>query len=146
MLKDYEELDFDVLNEDWNEYEIENKDKLKVKFVMIKIIRKKIPGGYNYAFNGNNVIGIFSPKIREPGEPIFNQDEILKSIINFDMKYEPIKEVWNKYLIKKDKSIIEVKIVITDIQKSDKIDEYGNPYYLIKIEPVFKGGRPTKTH
>jgi hypothetical protein len=138
MLKDFENLDFEVLKEDWNEYEIENGDKLKVKFVMVKIVRKKIPGGYNFGFNSNNVIGIFSPKIRDPGKP-YSPDEIFKSIVNSDMKWKPIKEAWNKYLIKKDKSIVEVKIVITEIDKTDKIDEYGDPHYLIRLEPVFKG-------
>jgi hypothetical protein len=145
MLKDFENLDFEVLNEGWNEYEIENGDKIKVKFVMVKIIRQPIPGGFNYAFNHHMVVGVFSPTIREPGIP-FSPDELVKSIIKTDMKYKPINEIWNKYLIKKDKTIVEARIVITDLAITEKIDEYGDPHYLVKIEPVFKGGNPPPTH
>lgn len=144
MLKDYENLDFEVLKEDWNEYEIEDGNQLRVKFVMVKIIRKKIVGGYDFRFSTNNVVGFFSKKIREPADRKYTPEEIFSSIIKTNMECKPIKEVWNKYLIKKDKSTIEVKIVITDIQKSDKIDDFGDPNYLVKIEPVFKGGEPTK--
>ena len=143
MLKDFEHLDFDTIKEEWNEYEIENGDKLKVKFVLVKIFRQKFQEGFNYGFNFNNVIGVFSPKIRTPGGQ-YNPNEVIKSITDSDMKYKTIKEVWNKYQIKKDKSIIESKIVITEISKTDKIDEYGDPHYLVKIQPVFKGGEPPK--
>ncbi len=147
MLKDYEYCDFDTIKEDWNEYEIEDGSILHIKFVMVKIVRTKIPGGsggYNYAFNNTNVVGVHSPKIRKPETRKYYPDELKNSIIKTDMKYKVKKEVWNKYRIKKDRTEILVKLVITDIQKSDKYDEYGDPHYLIRTQPVFKGNPPRK--
>lgn len=145
MLKDYEYLDFETIKEDWNEYEIEDSTKLRIKFVMVKILRKKISEGYDYRFNSNNVISIHSPKIRPPGEKRYTPKELVNSIIKTDMTFKPIKEVWNKYLIKKDKSEIMAKIVIARIQKTDKYDEYGDPYYNIQAQPVFKANPPKKS-
>jgi hypothetical protein len=147
MRKDYEYCDFDTIKEDWNEYEIEDGTTLRVKFVMVKIVRTKIPGvsdGYNYAFNSNNVVGVHSTKIRKPETRKYHPEELKKSVIKTDMKYKVKKEVWNKYRIKKDKTEISVKLVITDIQKTDKYDEYGDPHYLILTQPVFKATPPRK--
>lgn len=144
MLKDYENLDFDAIKEDWNEYEIEDGDRLRIKFVLVKIIRKKVADGYDFRFNSTNVVGIFSKKSREPGQKMYTPDEIFSSVIKKNMEYKTIKEVWNKYLIKKDKSIIEVKIVITEIQKTNKVDDFGDLHYLVKVQPVFRGGEPPK--
>ena len=141
MLKDYEYCDFNTIKEDWNEYEIEDGTKLRIKFVMVKIVRQKIlgtSGEYNYAFNSHNVVGVYSSKLREPDMKRYSPEEISKSIVKTDMKYTVLKEHWNKYLIKKDKTEILAKVVITDIQKSDKIDEHGEHHYLIFTQPVFK--------
>ena len=138
MLKEYEYIDFKTINEDWNEHEIEDGTKLKIKFVMAKILRKKIPGGYDFRFNSNNVISVHSTKIHEPADRKYMPQELIDSIIKMDMNYKVEKEVWNKYQIKKDKSEIMVKLVIASIQKSSKYDEFGDPYYNIKAQPIFK--------
>ena len=51
MLKDYEYLDFEIKKEGWNEYEIEDGTQLKAKFVLIKILRKKAPEGYEWGYS-----------------------------------------------------------------------------------------------
>ena len=144
MLKDYEYLDFDIVEEGWNEYKIQDGTQLHIKFVMIKILRKKISGGWDFKFNSYNVTGIHSSTIREPAKNKYLPKELSDSIIELDMEYKTIGEVWNKYLIKKDKSQIWVKIAITNIQKADKYDEYGDPIYNIKAQPIFKGVPPKK--
>ena len=144
MLKDYEYVKFDVLDEDWNEYEIEDGTKLRIKFVMIKILRKKTPMGFDFRFNSNNIIDTYSPKINEPSEKPYSPQELIDSIINPDIKFRQIKEVWNKYLIKSDKYEIMVKIVVTNIQKTNKFDAFGDPFYNIQAQPIFKVIPPRK--
>jgi len=148
MLDDCEYLSFDTIKEDWNEYEIEDGTILRIKFVMVKIVRKKISGqsnSYNYGFNSSNVIGVNSPKIHEPGERKYYSQELNDYITNTDMECKPLKEVWNEYLIKKDKTKIQVKIVVTGIKKASKFDEFGDPYYFVNTQPVFKTIPPKKT-
>jgi len=147
MLKDYEYCDFETIIENRNEYEIEDGTELRIKYVMVKIVRNKIPGtpgGYNYGFNGNTVVGVHSPKIRKAENIKYTPEELSSSIIKTDMNYKTIKEIWNKYIIKNDKTEILAKMVITDIQKTDKFDEYGDPHYLIFTQPVFKANPPKK--
>ena len=146
MLKNYEYLEFETVREDWNEYRIEDGSLLRIKFVMIKILRREIPGGYDFRFNSNTIIGIHSPEIREPTNERYTPEELSKSIVKTDMKYQPLdkKEIWNKYVIKKDNSEIMVKIVITNIIKTNKYDEYGDPIYQIQTQPIFKMNPPKK--
>jgi len=144
MLKNYEYLEFETVREDWNEYMIEDGTLLRIKFVMIKILRRKIPGGYDFRFNSNTVIGIHSPEIREPANGRYTPEELSKSIVKTDMNYKSLKEIWNRYIIKKDNSEIMVKIVITNIIKTNKYDEYGDPIYQIQTQPIFKMNPPKK--
>ena len=148
MLRDFEYCDFDTIKEDWNRYKIQDGTELKIKFVLIKVVRKKIPGttdGYNYGFNNNVVVGVHSPKKHEPSERIYSVTELKDSIIESDMEYTTIKEVWNKYVLKKDKTELKVKLAITDIKKTDKYNEYGDPHFFISTQPIIKANPSNKT-
>jgi len=146
MLKNYEYLEFETVREDWNEYKIEDGTLLRIKFVMIKILRREIPGGYDFRFNSNTIIGIHSPEIGEPTNERYTLEELSKSIVKTDMEFKPLnkEEIWNKYVIKKDGSEIMVKIEITNIIKTNKYDEYGDPIYQIQTQPIFKMNPPKK--
>ena len=137
MLKEFEIIDFDVIRENWNEYLIEDGTKLRVKFIMIKVLKNKNMGE-DYRFNCTHVIGITSP-LNRSGQPsvIHDPKEVLNSIIQEDIGFKEIKVDWNEYRLK-DNNKIMAKPVITLIQKTDKFDEFGDPIYNIQIQAIFK--------
>jgi hypothetical protein len=139
MLKDYENIDFDVIREDWNEYKIKDGSRIKMKFVMIKILKnKKAPMGEDYRFNCNQIVGIISP-LQESGNPtkIQSPQELIDSVIEEDIKINPVKDDWNEYLLR-DGNKVNAKPIITLVQKTDKFDDFGDRIYNIQAQAIFK--------
>jgi len=146
MLKDYEYADFETKEENWNEYKIEDGTTIRVKFIMVKILRREITGGHDFRFNSSKVISVNAPleKSGKPSDGNYSPEELFDSITETDMKFKQVnEEKWNKYLLK-DGTKIMAKLAITDIGKTDKYDEFGDPIYNIQSQPLFKAVPPKK--
>lgn len=129
------ELDFDVLKEPWNVYQLEEGPILRTKYVLTRVVRKREEGGrFGYAFKGRNIVSLshFPPELRGPPSPrIYSPEELQASIIDDDVRYSTIVEEWNEY-IAEDGASIRVKLVVVKVSRTDKTDRDGEPIYLVQ--------------
>jgi hypothetical protein len=143
-----EYIDFDVIKEDWNLYEIEeNRTKIKAKLVLIKMVRVGVDdiGNPIYDINSQSVFGTISPKelIKNPSTRRYSPKEISDSIVEEDLKFKIVKEDWNEYVLKDAISFnLSIKLVITKVDKTSLFDERGEPIYSFQSQFISKGSIP----
>lgn len=135
MSAEVTELDFDVLREPWNVYQLEEGPILRIKYVLTRVVRRWEAGGrVGYAFKGQNVV-VFShipPELKgEPTHAIYSPMELQASIVNDDIRYSTIAEEWNEY-ITEDGASIRVKLTVVKVSRTNKTDKDGDPVYLVQ--------------
>lgn len=146
---DLDNLEFNVIKEGWNEYELKDGTKIRGRMFLTRISENKNapkpqdlkPGEQvvDYQFQIQKHFEVFAPKhlLGSPTLPLPTPDAITD-----DMKQEvdPIthSEPWNTYEILKNGSILRAKLVVSEFYKiKDKFDGLGQPYYLMKNGPIF---------
>jgi hypothetical protein len=129
-------LKFDIIKENWNEYELSDGVTIKIRIILMKIYRQENDKkGISLEFS-QPLIAIFcppekmgdknnQPKPEEydilPKEPI----EILKPI-----------EYWNEYRIGNSSKTLRIKYMASEIERiSNRFNSNGEPFYLIDGGP-----------
>lgn len=135
---DFEYIDFEVANEDWNLYELEDGAKLKTKFVLISVTKR----GNEYGFSSQNVVGMAYVPLELRGPPTqpgrrYTIEEIEKAIEKDDMQYKTIKEVWNVYRLK-DGATLSVKLTLAKVSRTRLYTDIGEPVYQVQTVPIPK--------
>ena len=145
---DLDNLDFKVIKEIWNEYELKDNTKIRGRMFLTRISENKNkprPATTNpkdqfvdYQFSFSKHFEVFAPKdqVRTPTK-IPNVNEISQ-----DKKIEvdplTMSEPWNIYEVVKNGTIIKAKLVVSEIFRVDGVyDQFGQPYYILKNGPVF---------
>jgi len=140
-----EYVDFDVIEEDWNFYEVEDGTIIKAKLVLIKIVREDIDNVGNpiYGLNTQKIFGVIPPKelMGPPSERSYTPEEVVNSIVEEDLEFRVIKENWNEYKLK-DGTKLNIKLVITTIARTDLYDQRGEPIYSIQSQILVKAVVP----
>ncbi|OKY77289.1 MAG: hypothetical protein BTN85_1937 [Candidatus Methanohalarchaeum thermophilum] len=137
--------DFEVNEEFWNEYILEDGTKLKHKIILCKVL---IPG---IKEEGDLVVGtgtkrattVFAPEEMkgEPRNSPIPPDEVEENIVDDDVGIKEKNEKWNSYKLKGElvEGIeINVKPAIAQILKTDLIDPVGEPVYKVNSETLTK--------
>lgn len=119
-----EYVDFDVIEEDWNFYEVED-------------------GNPIYGLNTQKIFGVIPPKelMGPPSEGSYTPEEAVNSIVEEDLEFRVIKENWNEYKLK-DGTKLNIKLVITTIARTDLYDQRGEPIYGIQSQILVKAVVP----
>jgi hypothetical protein len=125
----HDDIDFDVKNEDWSVYELEDGTILKIKIVLMRIIQDTDASGNPI---GGTLLNTIIASI--PAKDLRGCKKIEPK---FDLKYTVIKETWNEYDVK-DGSILRIKPTLAQIDRTDKVDPRGEPLYAVNMQPFMK--------
>lgn len=133
-------VDFEILKENFNVYELEDDSIIKTKFILSFIIKtnERLPDGRNkYSFSNNNIISVFSPiDIRGKSDKNYPVSELEKYIVEKNLKFRQISDGgWNEYKTKK--SILRIRNRVKSIDKTSKFDSKGYPSYIVRSETEF---------
>ncbi|MCH7649440.1 MAG: hypothetical protein IIA83_12655 [Thaumarchaeota archaeon] len=126
-------IDFDVVREPWQKYELNDNTIIKTKFVLTKLFKKiKEDNKPAYTIDGQNITVVLAPQEvkGQPDSKKYTPQEYQKSIIQEDVKYNTISDEWYEYIVD-DGTRIRMKATITGIHKTDKFDTNGDRVYLI---------------
>jgi hypothetical protein len=130
----YEELEFEVIREPWNEYELPDHSILKTKHVLTRVFRKVTNGEVGYEFDTQSITRIsFVPEEvkGKPAERDYAPEELRSSIIDEDVKYVTRLEEWNEYILD-DGTKLKLKFTVSKVSKTDKFDRRGEPIYIVE--------------
>jgi hypothetical protein len=147
--EDFEIVDIASASEDWSTYRLTDGTLLKVRDILIKAVRLSIldeQGNPIYNLNTQTISGTVPTKsiLGKESAP-FTQEELSKSVIDPNMKFDVIQEPWNKYVLA-DGTEIEIKTVLSTASKTNKYGHYGEPIYLTTRMLNFKTNIPSRLH
>ena len=129
------ELDFDVVREPWNKYELSDGSILKVKYVLLKVRKTIEPDGRtNYEVKGQNIIVVSNipDHLRgRPSEESYSPRELEASIVEEDMRYNTLSEEWNEY-VAEDGARIRIKMTVVKVSRTNRMNREGEPIYLVQ--------------
>ena len=131
--KDFEIVDTVSASESWSTYRLTDGTLLKARDVLVEAVRlpsRDQQGNPVYNLNTLTIYGVVPPKsVLGKESPPFTQEELSKSVIDFNMKFDVIQEPWNRYVLT-DGTEIETRTVLGSVSKTDRYGHYGEPIYL----------------
>jgi len=130
-----EMINFDVLNEKWQVYELEDNTIIKSKFLLINILAYGVPdeeGKRLTRFGTQTINVIHSPRgIRGPPDRTWTAEELEPYVTETNLKKRLIKDS-GLYRYESENSIFEVDYMIRQVDKTSKYDAIGMPAYIIR--------------
>ena len=127
-------IDFDVVKEPWNKYELTDGTVVKTKVVLTKLGKTILEGNKaNFQIDVQVVSVILVPtELRgTPDTHVYSPQELQASIEKAEMRYTTLAEEWNEYVVD-DGTRIRVKSTVTRIAKTTKYDKNGELIYLVE--------------
>jgi len=150
--KNTEVLDFEVIEEYWNEYELEDDTKLRGRTVLTRATRPRlgaVAGRYDLSFNHIFTVTAAPDQRGKPGPPLSSEEITVKpddisSGVKIPVRLISHSEPWNIYRIEKTMDMFQVKLVVNAVYRAkDRFDQFGEPAYVVTnsvmIAPVAKG-------
>jgi hypothetical protein len=133
------DLDFQIVKESWNVYELHDGTILKVRFVLLKVIRTTAfnpDGEPMYAFATKNFLAPRAPKklMGPPTNPPPTEEQMSSSSMA-DVDFRAREESWNEYIVE-DGTRIRVKLIVTKVERSNFFDQMGYPFYRVASQQV----------
>lgn len=135
-------LDFDVVKEPWNKYELADGAVVKIKLVVTKVRKEQptIPAGStatpanpvaNYNFDLQTIAVSMSEEKGTPDTRVYSPQELGAAVIKGDVRYTTVSEEWNEY-VTDDGARVRLKVTLTRVSKTSKFDKNGDPIYLVE--------------
>ncbi len=147
-------LDFKVIKEFWDVYELNDGTKLKNRVILTGVKKLNI-GSINidnnnknnknneYEFDFQSIQSfIFSEKSKGNPHTSFYKKQELDTSYRIDMPYSAISEKWNEYIVNDDGTKLKLKSTVTDVKKSNIFLQNGDPIYNVRIKILSKVIRP----
>jgi hypothetical protein len=126
-------IEFEIIKEPWNKYQIQDNSVLKTRTILKKVNRvtdgDKI--GFNIDAQTLTVINADPSLKGEPNPKPVTKEEIQKSIEKSDMRYSTLAQEFNEYELD-DGTKIKIYTNVTSISKSSLKDRSGDPIYSVQ--------------
>lgn len=131
---DYEEMEFKVEREDWNEYELNTGARIKVRILLSQILRDP-NNPKNMSFGTSSPIwAIYAPEHLRgiPSTDILSDPTKRAAQSKYKVLVEKNHEPWNVYKILRTGQELKLKLTVDDVyQFKDVYDGKGSPLYHV---------------
>lgn len=127
--QDAVEMDFEIIKEPWNKYQLEDGSLLRLKNPAIKTYKSKKVDQFGipmYGFAGTALISATVPK-ELLGTPSADE-KVESSDITNEVRFTTVCEDWCEYRLT-DGAILRAKTVVTKVFKTKKFNKFGEPIY-----------------
>lgn len=142
--KEVEVLDFDVLEEYWNEYDLEDNSRLRARLIVTRVaLRPGTPVG-QFDLSFQTILMITAPPNQRgaPGPPVSPEEinvspEDIASGRKIPVRPLTNNEPWNIYRVEKTTDVFQAKLVVSAVYRiKERYDQFGEPAYVITSGPV----------
>ena len=134
---EFEELDFEIVNEHWNVYELTDGITIKSRIVLKKIVVD--PNDPNkYSFDIQPIISaVYAPLALRGEKNNVPKPEEYNTIASYEVEPQRSDERFNVYRILKSGHVFKLKLVVTKfLRLSDRFDKDGLPFYILNHGPM----------
>lgn len=142
-------LDFEIIKEPWNKYQIIDNSVLKVRTILTRVERRMKDNKPYFKTKDQSLIVINAdPSLKgEPDTKDHSAEEIKRAVEKKDMRYDTISQDFNEYILD-DGTKIKIYTNVTNIDRSRLFNGNGDPIYnvsstnQIEIRPSSRYGSP----
>ena len=126
-------IDFEIIKEPWNKYQIADNSVLKTRTILMKVERMMKDNKPNYKASVRALTIINSdPSLKgTPSAKNPTAKEIEENIEKKDMRYDTISQEFNEYILD-DGTKIKIYANVTNIDRSKLYDTNGDLLYSIR--------------
>jgi hypothetical protein len=152
----FEDLEFEVEREVWNEYEIEDGDyrvTLKMRSILIKVLKPRIlpnalpligvpkdtlppqdPHKQDLQLSFQNIVVISNCPSELMGTPTPPTPQDASQLKTEEVNFTSFKEDWNTYMVSPPSGPkLKIKLIVTTVSKiKGAYDQFGYPMYLVQ--------------
>lgn len=140
-------LDFEVLQEGWSVYELEDLNKIRARVILQQIRGPNLPPkkGDRLGFSTNVIIIVDAPPSnRGPKGIPATQEEITnpKEHGGVEIAVRSSREPWNEYRIVGSNIRVRLKMVLNRVWRiQNRYDQLGDPVYVVNqtVLPIIEG-------
>ncbi len=127
--------DFTIQKEDWNVYRLGDGTILKLRQLLVKIRSEatEMPGETSMRMDMSPLImATFAPEALKgpPSTQQYSPQDLVSSIVEKDIKCEPVREVTNEYLTSGGIKLL-LQIASISVAKTGRFDATGEPVYVV---------------
>lgn len=125
-------IEFEILKEPWNKYQLRDNSVLKTRTVLKNVRRTTQKNETQYQVDAQSLTVVHADSALR-GTPSLGQisnDDILKNIEIEDMYYDILVQEFNEYQLD-DGTKIKIHNNVTSISRSTLRDEHGDPIYSV---------------
>lgn len=125
-------IDFEIIKEPWNKYQISDNSVLKTRTILKKIERIIDGEKTSFSIDAQTLTVIYpDPSLKGPPNPKINtKEELMKAIDKPDMRYDTLSQEFNEYHLD-DGTRIKIFSNVTGISRSTLKDAKGDPVYYV---------------
>ena len=147
-------LDFKVIKEFWDVYDLNDGTKLKNRVILTGVKKLNISStnidndnknnkNNEYEFDFQSIQSfIFSEKSKGNPHTNFYKKQELDTSYKIEIPHSAISEKWNEYIVNDDGTKLKLKSTVTDVKKSNIFLQNGDPIYNVRIKILSKVIRP----
>lgn len=144
---DFEDLEFKVEEEDWNEYELEDGVVIKGRTFVAKIMRDpNDPKKMNFDLAPPKWAVFAPPHLRgKPSLELLKDPSKQKTAETYKVHIDKSHEPWNIYRILRTGQELKIKMAVDEVIRfKDAFDQNGCPFYRVPngIAVSVKGNQP----
>ncbi len=134
---DFEEMDFSVEEENWNEYELGDGSRIKARIVLKKILRDP-NNPKNFSFDLiPPFYGVYTPQTKRGEKNNQPKPQEYNTLDNYEIKINSSNEKWNVYRILKTGQQLRIRLTVTRMRRiKDRFDKDGLPFYMVDSGPM----------
>jgi len=139
------DVDFEVIREPWNKYQLTDGAIVKVKLVLTVVRRKELVRadgtvektlGYSFESQSPTVVHSVPENLKgPPSTESYDPKQLESAVVQDDISYSTLFEDWNEY-IDETGSKIRLKTTVSRVARTSKFDRYGNPVYLVQSHGI----------
>ena len=148
--QDYEILDFEIVEESWNEYELADGNRIKGRIIITRVFqifdKNKQNQETSYLAEKQKFFVTFAPSSNRH-TPNMPKELDLEKAAKVPVKVISNNEKWSIYRIAKNGEILKAKLIVDEVHKIDGIyDNYGLPLYQINSAELVMPSKNTKSY
>lgn len=135
-----EELDFEIGQEEWNKYELQDRTKLRIRAILLKLYRAPAsPEQTGFITNFQNILSVIvDPNLRGLASTKILSPEEINAANKHEVRFTPIVEPWNNYRLPNGDQL-KTKLVVSLVYRIDgHYDIFGNPLYVVQSKTVLQ--------
>ena len=142
--KDTEVLDFEIVEERWNEYELADETKLRARIILTRVMRPRFGPTGQFGFSFESFFRVTAPREKRGEQMQIPAREEWAALPKEPVRITTTNEPWNRYRIPETGDVIQLKLVVSEVFRvKDRFDQFGEPFYMVTsgplIEPATKG-------